>query len=168
MKTNEVNLSFLPSSESTTESNEPNRVLESVVKDTAKQARGVKKLCPYSITATLEEVHNKASAKLGFTIEGDSYVYDARSTVALHGRDEGRLCLVTFEQGDISKPIITGIIQRDEDEPLVLSSEDGIVLECGDTRIVLDVDGTLDLKAQHINSQAYGPYRIKGGSVKIN
>ena len=125
-------------------------------------------LYPYSLVATIEEVYNKAGAKVNFQIDGIDYNYRAISIEPLHHSYKSQQCLLLFNQGEISKPIITGIIQSDDNEPLVLSCEDGVVLECGDTTIELESNGTLNLQALHINSQAYGPYRIKGASVKIN
>jgi len=147
---------------------EENEVLDTITKLTDEQKSKEPARYPYSLTATIIKVHNRASAQVQFTMEGEEYIYDAITTHPLQDNDKNRECIISFDQGKIHLPMITGIIQTPEDEPLVLSSPEGIVLECGDTRIVLDADGTLDLKALHINSQAYGPYRIKGASVKIN
>ena len=40
-------------------------------------------------------------------------------------------------------------------------------VEVQDT-IDIGEDGTINIQGMHINNQAYGPNRIKGGSVKIN
>lgn len=122
----------------------------------------------YTVVGLIEEVYNNGRAKVTFEIEKEQYSYEAMTTQALKVEDEQKEALLSFNQGELSQPIITGIIQPIYTEPMVLSSEEGIVLECGDSRIVLDPQGTLELKARHIHSQAYGPYRIKGGSVKIN
>lgn len=164
MKTNKTTL--LPTYKDINEKD--NKILDSITKLTNEQTRKELTHYAYSITATIKDVSNRSSAKVEFSIEGIKYTYDAFTTQPLKETDKTKECLVIFNQGKVNKPIITGIIQTQESEPLVLSCEDGIILECGDTRIELDIDGTLDLKAQHINSQAYGPYRIKGGSVKIN
>jgi len=164
LKTNKISLSLMPSD---TEQEE-NEVLDTITKLTDEQKSKEPVRYPYSLTGTIIKVHNRASAQVQFAIEGEEYIYDAMTTQPLQEYDQNRECMISFNQGRIDQPVITGIIQRQEPEPLVLSSEAGVVLECGDTRIVLDVDGTLDLKALHINSQAYGPYRIKGASVKIN
>jgi hypothetical protein len=129
---------------------------------------GTKILYPYSLVGKIEKLYNRANAKVSFTIDEINYSYDAISTELLQDIDELQPCLITFNQGKISQPIITGIIQSIKNEPLVISSDAGILLKSGDTRIELGGDGTLDLHARHINSQAYGPYRIKGASVKIN
>jgi hypothetical protein len=145
-----------------------NRVLDSVTQSTEKKSKHTMMHYPYTLVGKIEEVYNNGLAKVSFVIETKSYSYEAISTQPLRETHVAKECVIAFNQGDISKPIITGMIQTQKSEPLVISSEEGIILECGDTRIELDVDGTLDLKALHINSQAYGPYRIKGGSVKIN
>jgi len=147
---------------------EDHRVLDSVTERTAKKSKNTITHYAYTLVGKIEEVLSNGSAKVSFEIEEEHYSYEALTVHALREHDETKECLLTFNKGEIAQPIITGIIQTQESEPLVLSSEEGIILECGDTRIELDVQGTLDLKARHINSQAYGPYRIKGGSVKIN
>jgi len=147
---------------------EESKVLDTITQLTEKQNKKELTHYPYSLTARIVEVSNRATANVEFNINGEQYTCKASSTHVLQDNDEGKECLITFNQGQINTPIITGIIQTAKGEPLLLSCDEGIVLECGDTRIELDVDGTLDLKALHINSQAYGPYRIKGGSVKIN
>lgn len=148
--------------------NEEEKVLQAVTERTDKNTQKALTHYPYSLTASISEVHHRASATVSFTIEGHTYTHKAQSTQVLLEEDETKECLLMFNQGKIAEPIITGIMQTEVSEPLVLSCEEGIRLECGDTRIELDSHGTLDLKALHINSQAYGPYRIKGGSVKIN
>ena len=164
MKTNKIPLALIPSDTN----KEENKVLDTITKLTNEQNEKELTHYAYSLTATIERVDSRATATVKFTIDKKSYTYKASSIQALQEKDEAKECLLTFNKGKIDAPIITGIIQTKENEPLVISCEEGVVLECGDTRIELDADGTLDLKALHINSQAYGPYRIKGGSVKIN
>ena len=120
------------------------------------------------IVATITEVESKANAKVSFTIDNIDYSYNAITTIPLQNNHIGREALLSFNRGDIAQPIVTGVIQVDDGEPLTLSCEEGILLTCGRSRIELDESGTLNLNAEHINSQAYGPHRIKGASVKIN
>jgi len=147
---------------------EEHKVLDGVVNRTEEQSNRSTTLYPYPLVGRVEEIYNHGLAKVSFVIEKQTYEYEAMTTQPLNEAYEKRACMISFNQGELSQPIVTGIIQSQEAEPLVISSQEGIILECGDTRIALDEYGTLDLKAQHINSQAYGPYRIKGGSVKIN
>lgn len=163
MKTNKVTLSFIPS-----ESVKEDKILDSVTARTSAQKEQKSKLYPYTLVGTIEEVYNNGTAKVAFDIEENKYSYLAITTQPLTILDESKECVLAFNKGDISQPIITGIVQPKEAEPVVLSSDEGIVLECGDTRIALDAEGILELKARYIDSQAYGPYRIKGASVKIN
>lgn len=164
MKTNKTSLFIVPS----TADKEENEMLDAVTKLTNEKSKKVLTRYPFNLTGVIVEVYNKGSARIQFDIDEKEYCYNASSTQILQEMDAGKECLVVFNHGKIDSPIIIGIIQTQKSEPLVFSSSEGIVLECGNTRIVLDVDGTLDLKALHINSQAYGPYRIKGASVKIN
>jgi len=143
-------------------------ILESITELTNREREEELTHYPYSLTGKVDEIHSRASATVTFTIEDKRYSYMAKSTEILHERDKTKEVLLTFNEGKIEQPIITGIIQTNKNEPLIFSSKEGILLECGETRIELSHEGTLDLNALHINSQAYGPYRIKGASVKIN
>jgi len=122
----------------------------------------------YTVVGTIKSIVNKALAEVIFEIEEKMYSHEAQTTEALNSYHENVQCTIVFNQGDITKPIITGIIQEDNATPLVLSCEDGILLESGSVQITLEPTGVLNLQAHLINSQAYGPYRIKGASVKIN
>ena len=122
----------------------------------------------YTVVGTIKSIVNKALAEVIFEIEEKMYSHEAQTTEALNSYHENAQCTIVFNQGDITKPIITGIIQEDNATPLVLSCEDGILLESGSVQITLEPTGVLNLQAPLINSQAYGPYRIKGASVKIN
>lgn len=107
-----------------------------------------------------------------FPIDNKQYSIIAKTTVAIQQDQVGQECLISFNQGKLDEPIITGVIQQpqeiDDDKPVVIHSKSGIILKCGSSRIELTEDGTINIQGMHINSQAYGPHRIKGGSVKIN
>ena len=109
---------------------------------------------------------------VNFSINNKEHTSKASSTVSIGMEQIGNDCLICFNHGNIEEPIITGIIQQpeniDKDKPMVIHSESGIILKCGSSSIELTKDGTINIQGMHINSQAYGPHRIKGGSVKIN
>jgi len=169
--------------EKTTEpfSEEENTLLDSLLGQVIKYGSEVHELkdirYPYTLTGQLVSFDADGYAIVNFTLEGCNYHCTANATIELSTSNIDQACLILFNQGDITQPIITGLIQTpspfnnelvDEDKPLVIHSETGILLKCGSSRIELSNDGTINIQGMHINSQAYGPNRIKGGSVKIN
>ncbi len=95
----------------------------------------------------------------------------ARTQIKVTPQDIGRECTMAFIGGDISRPIVLGLVYKHDTgnpAPVIMQSDDAIVLQSGSSRIELHADGRIDIQALYINSQAYGPHRIKGASVKIN
>ncbi|MCF6189958.1 MAG: DUF6484 domain-containing protein [Cocleimonas sp.] len=127
---------------------------------------------PNSLIGQVSTFDESGYPIVNFSINNKEYTKKASSTVSIGIEQIGSDCLICFNHGNIKEPIITGIIQQpetiDEDKPMVIHSESGIILKCGSSRIELTEDGTINIQGMHINSQAYGPHRIKGGSVKIN
>jgi hypothetical protein len=86
--------------------------------------------------------------------------------------------LLVFENGDISLPIVTGIIRetngdapptrsRDRNE-VVLGAGNQLTLVCGKSSITLRSDGRVTIKGAEILSRASGTNKIRGASVAIN
>lgn len=127
---------------------------------------------PHNIIGKISTIDDTGYPVVSFTINSKEYSLTANTVVAIDVEKIGQDCLISFNQGNIEAPIITGVIQQptniDEDKPVVIHSESGIILKCGSSRIELTENGTINIQGMHINSQAYGPHRIKGGSVKIN
>ena len=130
----------------------------------------------YSLIGLLSSLDDAGCPVVAFSMEGRQFNFKANTTVKLGLEHMGQPCLLVFNQGNLEEPIITGLIQQPtpidtavrDDRPIVIHSETGIVLKCGSSRIELTEDGTINIQGMHINNQAYGPNRIKGGSVKIN
>ncbi len=103
----------------------------------------------------------------------------------------GREVLIVFQNGDLGKPIITGMIEsviddivamEFEPEPekrepvntvvdgkkITLEAENEIVLKCGKGSITIQKDGKIVVKGTNLLSRSSGVNRIKGGSVGIN
>lgn len=112
-------------------------------------------------------------------------VLDCRSTVALRRAMIGREVLVVFEDGDLSRPIIVGVIephalqeQPPEQEPSVRVQVDGerhvieaereVVLRCGDASITLTRAGKVIIRGNYILSRSTGYNKIKGAAIDIN
>lgn len=126
----------------------------------------------YNLIGEIVRCTSAYRALVRFRLQQQSYEYNAETVLVLQQRYEGQRCLLTFNEGDLAQPVIIGMVQNamtdPANAPLELGSDQGVRLQCGDSRIELDANGTVNIQALHINSQAYGPHRIKGGSVKIN
>jgi len=168
-----------PIAEDFTEKSQPilDDILAQKVESSFKKKMEQRNNCyPFALIGLISTIEPTAYATVSFTIENRHYNYTAISTVELKPKHIGKKCVIVFNQGNIEKPIVTGLLQQpkpvdsmtDENTPLIIHSESGIIIKCGSSRIELTEDGTINIQGMHINSQAYGPHRIKGGSVKIN
>lgn len=102
---------------------------------------------------------------------------------------EGLPVILVFEDGDMAKPIILGVIRDTVDASLlqevvvatehqreglvdrkqvVFDAKEEIVLRCGKGSITLRKDGKIVLKGTEIVSRASRTNKIKGASVAIN
>jgi len=111
-------------------------------------------------------------------------IVPARSALALVSDQIGSPVVVVFEQGDLRRPIILGVlvdasarpsttdasslvVQVDETR-LVLSAEREVVLRCGKASITLTRAGKILIQGEYVSTRAAGVNRIKGGSVQVN
>ncbi len=110
----------------------------------------------------------------------------ARTTIPLLGRQVGSTVVVVFEQGDVRRPIVIGVLLEPRIEPatvvdapqlvsvqtdndrLVFSAEREIVLRCGDASITLTRAGKVLIKGNYVLSHSAGNNKIKGAAVDIN
>ena len=111
-------------------------------------------------------------------------VVAGRSTVALCSAMRGREVVVLFEDGEIDKAIIVGVIggpstalaaanaapvQVEADgQRQVLTAEREIVLRCGHASITLTRAGKIVISGTYLVSRSTGPNKIKGGSIDLN
>jgi hypothetical protein len=107
-----------------------------------------------------------------------------RSAVVLKRSMLGRDVLLVFEDGDITRPIITGVLEahrlsnnetsprtltvESDGERHVIEAEQEIVLRCGDASITLTRAGKVLIKGSYILSRATGYNKIKGAAIDIN
>jgi hypothetical protein len=109
----------------------------------------------------------------------------ARTTVALHQAQIGSTVVVLFEQGDVRRPIVIGVLDdrasamplseplppvsvQADGERMVIRAEREIVLRCGEASITLTRAGKVVIKGTYVLSRSSGVNRIKGAAVDIN
>ncbi len=108
----------------------------------------------------------------------------ARATVDLHSAHIGRQVVLMFEEKDLTKPIIMGVLQEDkgsaleqrpsqvevdaDGERMIVTAKEQLVLRCGKASITLTKAGKVIIKGKYVLSRSSGVNRIKGGSVQLN
>jgi Domain of unknown function (DUF6484) len=109
----------------------------------------------------------------------------ARTTVALRREMIGSSCVIVFDNGDVRRPIILGVMQdqrqktatspaqaplsvQADDELVEIKAEREIVLKCGDASITLTRAGKVIIKGNYIISRSTGYNKIKGAAIDIN
>ncbi len=131
------------------------------------------------VVATLAGFDDGGAPRIAFAGNPLRRPVSARSTVALAEVDVGKDVAVSFEQGDPGRPIVLGklwqpgpvepaVAANVDNERLVLSAKQEIVLQCGDASITLTKAGKILLRGNYVLSRSSGVNRIKGGSVQIN
>jgi len=104
----------------------------------------------------------------------------ARSVVSLEKCDVGCEILLSFEEGEPEKPVVTGIMNdgglqkrrplemKVDEDNIVLTAQKEITLRCGKASITLTRAGKVLIRGAYLLSRSSGVNRIKGGSVQIN
>ena len=104
-------------------------------------------------------------------------------TVELVEADVGRSATVMFLDGDPARPIVTGLL-RGTPAPalqsprpaklelgareLELTADSKLTLRCGKSCIILDRDGKVVIRGEHLLSRATSVNRIRGGTILLN
>jgi hypothetical protein len=108
----------------------------------------------------------------------------AVSTVPITQSEIGREVILVFEDNDVRRPVVIGLVQGAASESgitapvppeavidgktIVLSAETEIILRCGASSITLTRAGKILIRGTYVSSHSSGVNRIKGGSVQIN
>lgn len=112
-------------------------------------------------------------------------IVPARTTVSLLRQHVNANVVVLFEQGDVRRPIIVGVLidprslpaapvpaplveAQVDDQRVVLTAEREIVLKCGEASITLTRAGKVLIKGTYVLSRSSGYNKIKGAAVDIN
>jgi len=127
---------------------------------------------------------NGQTALVSFPGQPGAAALRARSVVDLHGPHMGQGVVLMFEQGDVHKPIVMGVLQGQAGWPLaeppatvdvdadgrrmVVSASEQLVLRCGKASITLTKAGKVLIDGSYVLSRSSGVNRIKGGSVQLN
>lgn len=108
----------------------------------------------------------------------------AATIVDLHGAHVGKHVALQFENGDLTRPIVMGVLRNKEGWPLAecpgqveveadgerlrVTAKEQLVLKCGKASITLTKAGKVLIHGEYVVSRSSGMHRIKGGSVQIN
>jgi hypothetical protein len=107
----------------------------------------------------------------------------ARSVVDLHGEHVGKEVVLSFENGDATRPIVMGLLHDESNRPLsaagqvevdtdgqrmIVAAREQLVLRCGEASITLTKAGKILIEGSYVSSQSGGVNRIKGGSIQLN
>ncbi len=96
----------------------------------------------------------------------------------------GKEVALAFENGDIAKPIVIGVLRGNQgwpvdhrpdnvqivadDERLIVTAKDQLVLRCGKASITLTKAGKVLIEGAYVSNHSSGVIRMKGGSVQLN
>ena len=102
----------------------------------------------------------------------------------------GREVLLVFDQGDLQRPVIIGLMENALEEMvafqvpaeeakevkdiqvdgkrITIEAETEILLKCGKGSILIRKDGKIIIKGTDLLSRSSGNHRIRGASVSIN
>jgi Domain of unknown function (DUF6484) len=139
------------------------------------------------LLALLPESH---TALVRFAGQPGEAALPARSCVDLQGHHIGQQVVLVFEQGDVRRPIVMGLLQGQpcqsglpvagartapgqveidaDGERLVVNAKTQLVLRCGKASITLTKAGKVLIEGSYLSSRSSGANRIKGGSVQLN
>jgi hypothetical protein len=108
----------------------------------------------------------------------------ASTVIDLHGAHIGQSVTLLFEDGDATRPIVTGVIRRSEGWPLkekpaqvevdadgermIVSAKEQLVLRCGKASITLTRAGKVLIEGSYVSSRSTGVNCVRGGSIQLN
>jgi hypothetical protein len=140
------------------------------------------------VIGTLTALSAFGEPQVDFAANASPQSLRARSIGALQPTDVGREVALLFEDGDVRRPIVVGVMDGASRAPaalaerrasaprsleidgdrVVLTGDKEVVLRCGKSSITLTRAGKIIIRGHYVSSHSSGVNRIKGGSVQIN
>lgn len=150
------------------------------------------------IIGTLVGLNDNGQALVDFPQNQVSTPIKAMSTTEVTQQQVSRQVALLFNQGDLSQPIIMGLIhsplqamlenfgQQNETEKVELAgdlniddvkvegnkvtfeAQDEMVFKCGESSITLTKAGKIMIRGKYLLNRSSGVNRIMGGSVQVN
>jgi hypothetical protein len=131
------------------------------------------------VIGTIVGVTSSAEALVQIARISSSAPMKARTVVSISEKDIGQQAVLAFEDGDLTKPIILGLIRTAENfakkvtvgadgDKFVVTAEREIELRCGEASITLTRAGKVLIKGEYVLTRAKRLNRIKGAAVSIN
>jgi hypothetical protein len=87
----------------------------------------------------------------------------------------GTPILLVFEDGDMSRPIVVGLIHdtlvapnAEVKKKLLLEAEEEVSIRCGHSAVTLARNGKVVVRGRNLVSRSSGSNKIRGASVDIN
>jgi len=144
------------------------------------------------VVGTLVGINDAGDPLVRHPLDPSGRVLLARTTVPIVLEQVDRKVVLAFESSDPGKPIVLGVLHRPDgqeafrppsvpraviqpivratldDEQLVLTARNEIVLRCGKASLTLTRAGKILIRGTYLLSRSSGVNRVKGGSVQIN
>jgi len=145
------------------------------------------------IIGLITAVDNDGVPSVAYPGNVQSLPSKAKTVIPLSSDAIGLEVALMFEQGDISCPMVMGLLHKPSDKKsadvktdtlavsmdtlselvvagkrIELTGEEEIVLKCGQSSITMTRSGKILIRGKYISTRSTGAHRIKGGSVQIN
>lgn len=150
------------------------------------------------IIGTLTKVDALGVGYVDFPLNPTTQAVSAISTLTLTSKETTRQVALMFNQGDLSKPIVMGLIHsplqsilenfeqnienddvelagaldlehvKVEGDKVIFEAQEEMVFKCGESSITLTKSGKVLIRGKYLLNRSSGVNRIMGGSVQVN
>jgi hypothetical protein len=133
----------------------------------------------YVVIGAIKELNARGEPLVEFRANASGGPLRARTILPIRANDISRQAVMMFEEGDLTRPIILGLLYGEhgaergvnvevDGERLVLTASREIVLRCGEASVTLTRAGKVLIQGEYVVTRSKGVNRIKGASVQIN